>query len=107
MTTIESRSAGERLQRDYAKLPDLDRVQRTAAALEQHGMTVRRARSANQAKRIVLDLLPEGAQVHQGTRRRSKPPGSAGRSRPPDVTTQCDPACGAWTARPRATRSVG
>ena len=42
------------------------RVARTAAALEANGMTVRRAANSAEAKRIVLDLIPAGSQVHQG-----------------------------------------
>jgi hypothetical protein len=42
------------------------RVRRTAAALEANGITVLRARNRAEAKRIVLDLIPAGSQVHQG-----------------------------------------
>jgi hypothetical protein len=42
------------------------RVMRTAAALEAHGITVLRAADAAEAKRIVLDLIPAGSQVHHG-----------------------------------------
>jgi hypothetical protein len=42
------------------------RVRRTAAALEANGITVLRARNSAEAKRIVLDLIPAGSQVHQG-----------------------------------------
>jgi len=42
------------------------RVRRTAAALEAKGITVVRARNSAEAKRIVLDLIPAGSQVHQG-----------------------------------------
>ena len=42
------------------------RVRRTAAALEANGMTVLRAPNRAEAKRIVLDLIPSGSQVHQG-----------------------------------------
>ena len=50
----------------FATLPDGDRVERTAAALEANGMTVLRARDAADAKRIVLGLIPDGSQVHHG-----------------------------------------
>jgi hypothetical protein len=43
------------------------RVKRTTAALEAKGIQVLRARDAAEAKRIVLGLIPAGAQVHQGT----------------------------------------
>lgn len=41
-------------------------VKRAAAALEANGITVLRAAGAAEAKRIVLDLIPEGSQVHHG-----------------------------------------
>src|SRR6266480_250491 len=42
------------------------RVTRTAAALEANGISVVRAANAAEAKRIVLGLIPDGSQVHQG-----------------------------------------
>jgi hypothetical protein len=42
------------------------RVTRTAAALEANGITVLRAPNGAEAKRIVLDLIPDGSQVHHG-----------------------------------------
>jgi hypothetical protein len=42
------------------------RVTRTAAALEANGIKVLRAANSAEAKRIVLDLIPDGAQVHHG-----------------------------------------
>ena len=42
------------------------RVNRTAAALEANGITVQRASDAASAKRIVLDLIPDGSQVYHG-----------------------------------------
>ena len=45
------------------------RVLRAAAALERNGITVLRAADAAEAKRIVLDLIPQGAQVHLGASR--------------------------------------
>jgi hypothetical protein len=42
------------------------RVARTAAALEANGITVFRAPNSTEAKRIVLGLIPAGAQVHHG-----------------------------------------
>ena len=54
------------LRRRYATPAENARVTRTAAALEANGMTVLRARNSAEAKRIVLDLIPAGSQVHQG-----------------------------------------
>ena len=52
--------------RRFGTLADERRVKRTAAALEAHGITVLRAADAAEAKRIVLDLIPDGSQVHHG-----------------------------------------
>jgi hypothetical protein len=52
--------------RRFGTLADDDRVQRTAAALEANGMTVLRAATGADAKRIVLGLIPDGSQVHHG-----------------------------------------
>ena len=52
--------------RRFGTVADERRVKRTAAALEEHGITVLRAADAAEAKRIVLDLIPDGSQVHHG-----------------------------------------
>src|SRR5438128_2101884 len=54
------------LDRSFATLADDARVMRTAAALEGNGISVLRAANAGEAKRIVLDLIPAGSQVHHG-----------------------------------------
>lgn len=54
------------LNRRFATLADDARVRRTTAALEANGISVLRARDAAEAKRIVLGLIPDGAQVHHG-----------------------------------------
>src|SRR5438876_1045782 len=41
-------------------------VRRAMAALEANGIRVLRAADASEAKRIVLDLIPDGSQVHHG-----------------------------------------
>jgi hypothetical protein len=45
---------------------DESEVRRAATALEANGFRVLRAMNAEEAKRIVLDLIPEGAKVHHG-----------------------------------------
>jgi hypothetical protein len=52
--------------RRFGTLADDGRVKRTTAALEANGITVLRGADAAEAKRIVLDLIPDGAQVHHG-----------------------------------------
>jgi L-lactate utilization protein LutC len=42
------------------------RIERTCTALEANGIRVLRAADAAEAKRIVLDLIPAGSQVHHG-----------------------------------------
>jgi L-lactate utilization protein LutC len=54
------------LSRQFATVPDDARVARTTAALEANGISVIRAANAAGAKRIVLELVPAGAHVHNG-----------------------------------------
>ena len=42
------------------------RVQRTIAALEANGISALRATDLAEAKRLVLDLIPDGSEVHSG-----------------------------------------
>src|SRR2546425_11049279 len=50
----------------WGTLADDVRVKRTIAALEANGINVLRASDAAEAKQIVLDLIPDASQVHQG-----------------------------------------
>jgi hypothetical protein len=52
--------------RRFAQVADEARVQRAAAALEANGISVLRAADAADAKRLVLELIPDGAEVHHG-----------------------------------------
>jgi L-lactate utilization protein LutC len=52
--------------RRWGTVADDVRVKRTIAALEANGISVLRASNAAEAKRIVLDLIPDGSQVHHG-----------------------------------------
>src|SRR2546426_8122244 len=54
------------LGRRWATMADDVRVKRTMAALEANGISVLRASDAAEAKRMVLDLVPDGSEVHQG-----------------------------------------
>jgi bisphosphoglycerate-independent phosphoglycerate mutase (AlkP superfamily) len=54
------------ISRRFATLADEARVSRTAAALEANGISALRAADGATAKRIVLDLIPDGSQVHHG-----------------------------------------
>jgi hypothetical protein len=50
----------------FGKLADEASVRRATASLEANGIEVLRAADAAEAKRIVLALIPDGAQVHHG-----------------------------------------
>jgi hypothetical protein len=50
----------------FGKVADDASVKRAKAALEANGITVFRAGDAAEAKRVVLGLIPDGAQVHHG-----------------------------------------
>jgi hypothetical protein len=52
--------------RRFGTTRDESQVKRAAAALEANGIKVLRAADASEAKLIVLDLIPEGSQVHHG-----------------------------------------
>jgi hypothetical protein len=66
MTSTATHPA-ERAVRDRFGIPaDELRVRRAAAALEANGFSVLRAGTAAVARRIVLDLIPEGSKVHHG-----------------------------------------
>jgi len=54
------------ISRRFATPADEARVKRTTAALEANGISVLRAANAAEAKQIVLELIPEGSQVHHG-----------------------------------------
>jgi hypothetical protein len=66
MTSDVQLELDESLRRRYGTVADEARVTRTAAALEANGIHVLRATTAADAKRIVLDLIPDGSQVHSG-----------------------------------------
>jgi YkgG family uncharacterized protein len=66
MITATEIAVDRSVNRRFATLADEERLTRTAAALEANGMTVLRASDAADVKRIVLDLIPEGAEVHHG-----------------------------------------
>lgn len=56
----------DQLSRRWGTAADDARVKRTMTALEANGITALRAADAADAKRIVLDLIPDGSQVHHG-----------------------------------------
>jgi hypothetical protein len=66
MITELNRDVDRAIDRRFATLAGDTRVKRTAAALEANGISVLRAGDAAEAKRIVLGLIPDGAQVHHG-----------------------------------------
>jgi YkgG family uncharacterized protein len=54
------------ISRRFGTPADEARVRRAAAALEANGITVLRAADAVEAKRMVMALIPDGAEVHHG-----------------------------------------
>jgi hypothetical protein len=66
MSTEVQVNEEESIKRRFGTLADDERVTRTAAALEANGIRVLRAANAAEAKRVVLDLIPDGSQVHSG-----------------------------------------
>ena len=54
------------LVRQFGMVADDARVSRATAALQANGITVLRAGDAEEARRIVLGLIPEGSHVHHG-----------------------------------------
>jgi len=61
-----ARANALRAKSEFAKPADAATIEATAAALRDKGYDVHIARDGAEAKRIVLDLLPEGAEVGQG-----------------------------------------
>ena len=51
---------------DFAQPADAERLEHTADALRQRGFQVTIAESGDRARQLVLDALPEGAEVHTG-----------------------------------------
>ena len=49
---------------DFERVADRARLERTAAALASRGFQVQIADSAKEARRLVLEMIPDGAQVH-------------------------------------------
>ena len=66
MVTQLNSTLDRSITRRFATTADEARVERTAAALEANGMTVFRASGSEDAKRLVLDLIPDGSQVYHG-----------------------------------------
>jgi L-lactate utilization protein LutC len=54
---------------DFQSVADESSLQRAATALEAHGIEVIRAADVDEARRIVLELIPDGATVLQGASR--------------------------------------
>jgi L-lactate utilization protein LutC len=54
------------ISRRFGTLAEDARVRRTAAALEANGISVLLAADAAEARRVVLDLIPDGSQVYHG-----------------------------------------
>ena len=96
----------ETLSRRFGTVADEARVGRATAALEANGISVLRAADRAEAKRIVLGLIPDGAQVYHGASKSLEVSGITEAIESPVATIPSARGSGAWIARPRATRSV-
>jgi hypothetical protein len=69
MSATANQATIERLSinRDFERLADDTALERAADALRGHGMDVRIVDTADQARELALGLLPEGAEVGQGS----------------------------------------
>ena len=52
--------------REFANMATDEQIERTAKALEANGIHTLIARNGAEAKKLVLEMLPDGAEVHQG-----------------------------------------
>lgn len=52
--------------KEFTKLASQAQIERTAQALEEHGIHTLIAKNGAEAKKLVLDLLPQGAEVYAG-----------------------------------------
>ena len=66
MISNPTTNVNESLSREFATAADDARIARVAAALEANGIAVHRVADAADAKDLVMDLIPDGAQVHHG-----------------------------------------
>jgi L-lactate utilization protein LutB len=95
------------LSRQFAVVADDARVARTATALEANGISVVRAANAGEAKRIVLELVPAGAQVHNGASQSLEETGIAEEIHNSGRYEPIHPRIWSMTGRRRPTRSAG
>jgi hypothetical protein len=54
---------------EYAQLASDEQIERTAAALEEHNIHVLIAANGEEAKNLLFDIIPEGAEVFTGSSR--------------------------------------
>ena len=102
MVTLASRNEiGTR--NSFATPASSAQVQRTIAALEGNGITVIQARDGAEAKRRVLELIPNGAQVHHGA---SKTLEQTGITSEIDASGRYEPVGPRVRAMDRATEGV-
>jgi hypothetical protein len=90
----------------FATLADDTRVKRTTAALESNGFRVLRAADAAEAKQMVLDLIPDGSQVHHGASQSLDVAGITAEIEGSGRYHHSGLGSSAWTARLRPTRSA-
>ena len=94
------------ISRRFGTVADDAQVRRTAAALEANGMSVLLAADAADARRIVLGLIPDGSHVYHGASQTLEVTGIPDEIESRVATSPFARGSGAWTARPRPTRSA-
>jgi hypothetical protein len=94
------------ISRRFGTVADDAQVRRTAAALEANGMSVLLAADAADARRIVLGLIPDGSHVYHGASQTLEVSGITDEIEKSGRYEPLRPRTGAWTARPRPTRSA-
>ncbi len=96
----------DQLSRRWGTAADDVRVKRTMAALEANGISALRAADIAEARRLVLDLIPDRSQVHHGA---SQSLELAGIVAEIETSGRYEPLArgsGAWIATPRPMRSA-
>ncbi|MFN8413263.1 MAG: LUD domain-containing protein [Anaerolineales bacterium] len=62
--TVASVDIKNSLNQNFAKLADEKRIQQVTDALEANGMKVLIAETGEEAKKLVLDLVPQGVEIY-------------------------------------------
>jgi hypothetical protein len=67
MTLLTTPAVSGSIPTRFARLPSRDRIDRTVEALKANNFKALIAETGEEAKRLALSLIPDGAEVHQGS----------------------------------------